>query len=803
MKVPETRRLRWEYHSKHPIRMNRRQNRRTRRLAGALALLVAMGATPAWTQLETGEIRLLVEDPSGLPLPASSGVLISDASNTRRPFETDALGRFTFTHLPFGVYRITVSHAGFQPLSTLVSVRSALPRDCSLRLSIQPVSAEVDVTGHPTLLDGHSTMLSYSAGPQQIQEEQSPIPARGVLDLVNLQPGWLFEANGVLHPRGSEDQTLFVVDGTPMDENRSPAFAPEFDIDNVQSMNIMTGGFPAEYGRKLGGVVEITTDKDRRHGLHGSADVDGGSFDTLASSLAGSYGWTRSMLSLNLFGARTDRYLDPPVPDNFTNSATLDGVTAAYDQDLSDFDRIYFSVERKQTRFEVPNENLQQAAGQRQDRNSMEDLGQVSWTHLFSPRLLLALHASEEDLSANLWSNPLSTPMIAGQQRGFRRAYASADLSASRRHHELKFGADAYYAPVTEALQYQITNPDFFDEGTPMAFRFMDRKIDREPSAFAQDTIRYGNLTVSLGLRYDYYSMVVKTGAWSPRTGIAWYWPRANLVLRFSYDRVFITPAIENLLLASSPQVDSVDPDVLRIPVQPSRGNYYEAGFSKAILGAMRLDASYYVRTFTNYADDDLFLNTGISFPIAFDSARIRGVDVKLDLPRWRGISGFVSYSNMLGIAQLPVAGGLFLGDDAAGAIGATGSFPISQDQRNTARSGVRYQLRPRIWISASAEYGSGLPSEADVTDLSSLIAEYGQRVVDRLNASAGRVRPNFSLDASLGADVWKRETRAVVFEITSENLTNRLDVINFAGLFSGTAISPPRSVNARLRYDF
>jgi hypothetical protein len=64
--------------------------------------------------------------------------------------------------------------------------------------------------------------------------------------------------------------------------------------------------------------------------------------------------------------------------------------------------------------------------------------------------------------------------------------------------------------------------------------------------------------------------------------------------LRFSYDRVFTTPAMENLLLSSSPQVDIVDPTVLRIPVQPSRGNFYEAGFSKGIFGKMRLDASLY-----------------------------------------------------------------------------------------------------------------------------------------------------------------------------------------------------------------
>jgi outer membrane receptor for Fe3+-dicitrate len=653
----------------------------------------------------------------------------------------------------------------------------------------------------PTLLDAHRTGVVYSVGAQQVKEQQSSIPARGILDLVNMEPGWIFEANGVLHPRGSEYQTLFVVDGVPMDENRSPAFAPEFDRGDVQSMSILTGTYPAEYGRKLGGVVEVTTDKDLRKGFHGTAEASGGSFDTGSGFFTGSYGWKRSAFSVSAFGARTDHYLDPPVLGNFTNSATLDGITAVYDQDLSSSDRIHFSVHRTQTRFEVPNENLQQAAGQRQDRSVFEDLGQAAWTHLFSPNLLLNVRASVEDLSANLWSNSLSTPIIAAQRRGFRRTYVAAALSASKKHHDLKFGGDAYYAPVMEALRYQITDPSYFDDGTPVTFNFYDQRLDREHSLFAQDTMRYGNFTLSAGLRYDHYSLVVKADAWSPRTGVAWYWPKADLRLRFSYDRVFTTPAMENLLLSSSPQVDIVDPTVLRIPVQPSRGNFYEAGFSKGIFGKMRLDASFYRRTFNNYADDDVFLNTGISFPISFHSSDIKGVDVKLDLPRWRGFSGFLSYSNMIGIAQLPAVGGLFLGD--LGSINAVGTFPVSQDQRNTARARVRYQVHPRLWVATIAQYGSGLPSEADSSDIPSLIQQYGQHIVEKVNFDARRVRPNFSLDASVGVDVWKRESRTVTFQLTGQNLSDRLNVVNFAGLFSGTAIAPPRSVNARLRYDF
>jgi outer membrane cobalamin receptor len=764
-------------------------------------LLLACGVLSA--QVDTGELRLSVSDSTGLALP-SAGTLVSAASQTRREFKTDDAGRFTLQHLPFGMYRLTVEHAGFAASSSLVEIRLAVPREIHLELHVESAATEVVVTDAATLIDPHSTGINYAVGAQQIQEQQSAVPGRSLMDLVNMQPGWLFEANAVLHPRGSENQTLFVVDGVPMDENRSPGFAPDVDTGEVESMSVLTGDYPAEYGRKLGGVVEVTTSRDIRPGLHGTAEIGGGSFDEATGFASLVYGWKRSAFTVSASGEHTDHYLDPPVLGNYTNTGTLDGATAIYDQDLSDADRIHLSVDRKQAAFEVPNENLQEAAGQRQDRTSREDLGQAAWTHEFSARLLLNVRAAVEDLSANLRSNALSTPIVAFQQRGFRRGYANATLAAHAGRHEIKVGADGYYAPVTEALQYQITDPSYFDPGTPLNFAFFDHRLDREQAGFAQDTMRLGNLTLSAGLRWDHYSLVVRDQAWSPRLGVAWFWPKAGVVLRASYDRTFITPAMENLLLASSPQVDTVDPLVLRIPLRPSLGNFLETGFSKALFGKARLDASFYQRTFVNYADDDVFLNTGISFPIAFQSAQIRGVDVKLAVPHWGKFSGFLSYSNMIGIAQLPVAGGLFLGDSAVGVVGVTGAFPISQDQRNTARARVRYQVTPRLWLAMVSTYGSGLPVDIDgAVDLNSLVSQYGQQIIDRVNFDAGRVRPSFTLDASLGADLWKLEKRTLRLQMVVENLTNRLNVVNFAGLFSGTAIAPPRAGSIRLQYDF
>jgi outer membrane receptor for Fe3+-dicitrate len=260
---------------------------------------------------------------------------------------------------------------------------------------------------------------------------------------------------------------------------------------------------------------------------------------------------------------------------------------------------------------------------------------------------------------------------------------------------------------------------------------------------------------------------------------------------------------MENLLLSSSPQVAALNPEVLRLPVKPSLANYFEVGFTKEVASVLRAEVNYFRRSANNFADDDLLLNTTVSFPIAFRKASIYGAEAKLDLPAWHRLSGTASYSYMVGTAYLAVTGGLFLGTDATNALGQTsGRFPISQDQRNTLRVRGRYQFTARISASLGANYSSGLPVEFNGTPADAL-AQYGQSILDRVDFAKGRVRPNLSVDVSGAAELWKHKKKSVRLQVGVENLNNRLNLINFAGLFSGNAVAMPRSYDGRLSLSF
>jgi hypothetical protein len=760
-------------------------------------------ASVAYGQSRYGELRLSVTDPSGLGVQTPVEI-VSEVNQYNHTLATDDQGALIVKHLPFGVYRVQIHAPGFAGISEPVDIGSAIPIAKTIQLELSSVSQSVTVNAASTLIDPEQAGAVNQIGALTIQNSPASLPGRSMQDLVNSQPGWIFEGNAVLHPRGSENQTQFVVDGIPLQDNRSPSFGPELEANDVQSMSVFTAGFPAEYGRKMGGVIEVNTVPDTKPGFHGESVLSGGSFDTAGGYFQGQYGWGKSSFSASASGNMTGHYLNPVVPQNFNNTGTTGEFSAEYERQFTPSDSFSVAVRHEISRYDIPNEQVQQAAGQRQTADNFETMGTISYQHIFSAHAVADFRGMVRDNANDFYSNANSTPIIVSQHNSFREGYFKATITINRGHHEWKAGVESDNSFLHENFGYAITDPSQFDEGTPGTFNFAGHRPDIEQSGFVQDLIREGNWTINAGLRWDHYQLILNRQAVDPRLSISRFFPSAGLVVHFSYDRVFQTPSSENILLSSSANIVTLNPEnFLQLPVEPSEGNYYEVGLTKSFFGKFKVDANYFRRLVGNYADDDQIANTTISFPIAFSKSVIYGAEGKLDLPQWGRFSGFLSYSYQVGNAWNPVTGGLFLGDNASAAeTQLSGHFPDTQDQRNTVRGHVRYQVAPRLWIAGGIQYDSGLPFEFDGVP-ATVLAQYGQQVLDRINFERGRINPALLMDASLGADIYKSDRLKMQLQLDGENLTNVLDVIDFGGLFSGNAIGPSRSYSMRLTTNF
>lgn len=770
-------------------------------------LLLLLCASPLFGQSNRGELRLKVTDPTGLGVKVTVQI-VSEANQYRNTLATSDQGYLDVQRLPFGTYQVEIDQSGFAVVAENLNILSSIPIDRTIQLKLLQLNQSVLVSAGNTLINPDQAGAVSQIGSTFIQNRLSSIPGRSLQDLVNSQPGWLYEGNAVLHPRGSEYQTQFVVDGIPLTDNRSPSFGPEIEADDVQSISIYTAGIPAEYGRKMGGVVEVNTLQDTEQGFHGQAVLSGGSFDTAGAFVEGQYVWGKNTLGVSASGDATDHYLNPVVIQNYTNRGTVGDFSAHYQRDLTPKDRLSLIVRHELSRYELPNEQVQQAAGQLQTADNFETMGIISYEHTFSSNVLADFRGMVRDNANDFNSNPNSTPIEVFQHNWFREGYFNGMVTVDHGPQEIKFGVESDNTFLNENFRYLVTDDTQFDPSTPLSFNFMANRPDLEQSAFLQDQIRLGNWTMNAGLRWDHYQLIVNRQLAQPRLAISRYFPSAGVVLHFSYDRVFQTPSFENILLSSSTAAAGLDTISLQLPVQPSEGNYYEAGVTKAFFNNIRLDANYFRRTVNNYADDDQIDNTTISFPIAFQRAIVYGAEGKLTLPNWRGFSGYASYSYEVGNAWYPVTGGLFLGDNAI--VPTSGHFPDSQDQRNTVRARLRYQVAPRVWIAGGFQYDTGLPFQF-VCDpsltldqcIAGEVATYGQQVINRINFNRGRIFPSFQVNASLGVDLYKSERLTTRIQVDGENLTNVVDVIDFGGLFSGNAIGPSRSYALRLTTTF
>src|SRR5262249_49800146 len=148
--------------------------------------------------------------------------IASEANQYRNSLLTTDHGTLAVQHLPFGIYRLEISQVGFAPLTESIDVHSSVASERTIQLKLPSVNEVVKVNAPNTLIDPDRAGSVNQVGSEALNYRLGSIPGRSLQDLVNTQPGWLYEGNAVLHPRGSEYQTQFVVDGVPLTDNRSP-----------------------------------------------------------------------------------------------------------------------------------------------------------------------------------------------------------------------------------------------------------------------------------------------------------------------------------------------------------------------------------------------------------------------------------------------------------------------------------------------------------------------------------------------------------------------------------------------------
>lgn len=451
----------------------------------------------------------------------------------------------------------------------------------------------------------------------------------------------------------------------------------------------------------------------------------------------------------------------------------------------------------------------------------------VTYERVFSPAIIGTFSLYNRYNSSELLGNERAIPVVPFQDCSTRNVGGIVTFNVSTRGHNIKFGFEGNTIPVREQFSFYVTDSSAFkpftdEEGNEVQnsalqftqgkpFRFGERRRGREISFYLQDRFSpLKHLTLDYGVRYDNYRVVIQDDAISPRLGLAYFFPRSRTVVRASYNRIFMTPPIENLLLASSAEAGALSPlAVLQgqagtQPILPDKQHVFEGRLEQQVSRFARFSVTAYNKQIRNFADKDQFLDTGIIFPISIFAGRVTGFESRVDLAEYKGLRAFLSYANSHSFGITPINGGLFLGEAVESLENPGLRFVNDHDQRNSEQFRMLYtNERTGMFAAFGGRYDSGVPVEIESTRADFEQEGISPRFLDEINFERGRIRPRAIFDFTTGIDLLRRERTSLSAQFDVQNLTNKLFLYNFESVLSGTHVGYPRLFSGRVTVRF
>jgi hypothetical protein len=892
-------------------------------------LLAALTATAQ--SGNSGQVRGTVSDPSGAVIPGATVHLVNAVSGLDRTVSTDATGQFEFSNIPFHPYKISVTANGFATLHQAIELRSGIGTNLKLVLQIAAADSTVTVEAGGDLVETDSTFHTdvdrdlFTKLP--LESESS-----GISSLVTLStPGVAADSNGLFHGLGDHAQNSFSVDGQAITDQQSKVFSNQIPLDSVQSLEVISGAPPAEFGDKTSVVIKVTT----RSGLDtprptGSVYSSYGSFGSINTGFNLAMGKKKAgdFIAANFLD--TDRFLDPPEFKVLHDRGNETNVFNRADYRINTNDTVQLNLGYTRSWFQTPNtyDNLNPAqfndllaSGSLPATDQRSQIGTYNiaptWTHVVNADTVLntGAFARKDQFDYYPSRNPLSDLGPANlqretvsQSRSLANLGVHSDLSWSRGRQNAKAGityqqtllresfglgivdpslnapcldvnnnpvpgftdpsqcAAAGYQPNVAANPnaaslfnpilgcYDLTRPapsanDGCASSNVSSYRFTGRTDMKELALYIQDSITAGNWLFNLGIRGDIYNGLTVARQAEPRLGLSYHFKRTNTVLRASYARTLETPFNENLILSSngcgSAVIQSLVP-CITASLPPGYRNEFHAGFQQGVGRFFVLGGDYIWKYTHNSFDFSVLGNTPIFFPIDWRNSKIPGFAANASMPNFHGFSAEVVLSSVAARFFPPQVGGL------GTTVGQNGlPFRIDHDEKFNETTHMQYQFTKRgllngFWTGGNWRYDSGqvagaMPFATDATtpvDLTGLTydqqaqsgivcnsvratptsgfnsclpSQYSSSLIsipapgtENDDHNPPRIAPRSLFDASVGQDnIFHKEHYKVSLNLTAVNITDKYALYNFLSTFSGTHFVTPRTLTAKVTFNF
>jgi hypothetical protein len=465
----------------------------------AFVLSLCLGAIPAFAQLgNSGSIEGVVKDASGGVLTGAKVEISNPVSHFTRETATGSDGSFRFTNVPFNPYHLVVRAAQFESYTQDVEVRATVPT--TLQISLKVGTAATSITVEATGLDLIENDPTPHTDIDRGLFEKLPLesPSSSVSSLVTLaSPGVVADSNGLFHGLGDHAENSFSVDGQPITDQQSKVFSNQIPVESIQSLEVIAGAPPAEFGDKTSLVIKVTT----RSGLGqatptGSVRASYGSFGTTTAGFDVAFGGQKWGNFVAASGLQTSRFLDPPEFQVMHDKGNQQNIFDRVDFQVSQADTIHFNAGYTRSWFQNPNSFDAQLhlcppglgfdcdptgtvlvnptngdpLGPSDQRSQIKTFNLApSWTHLFGTTTLLTVGVFGRRDHYNFYpsANPFDdfSPLLQSesiaQDRTLSNVGVRSDVSYVKGHHNIKAGVTFQHTFLTEKDSLGIVDTTF------------------------------------------------------------------------------------------------------------------------------------------------------------------------------------------------------------------------------------------------------------------------------------------------------------------------------------------------------
>jgi hypothetical protein len=478
-----------------------------------VSLLAALTATAQ--SGNSGQVRGTVSDPSGAVIPGATVHLVNAVSGLDRTVSTDATGQFEFSNIPFHPYKISVTANGFAVLHQTIELRSGIGTNLKLVLQIAAADSTVTVEAGGDLVETDSTFHTdvdrdlFTKLP--LESESS-----GISSLVTLStPGVAADSNGLFHGLGDHAQNSFSVDGQAITDQQSKVFSNQIPLDSVQSLEVISGAPPAEFGDKTSVVIKVTT----RSGLDtprptGSVYSSYGSFGSINTGFNLAMGKKKAgdFIAANFLD--TDRFLDPPEFKVLHDRGNETNVFNRADYRINTNDTVQLNLGYTRSWFQTPNtyDNLNPAqfndllaSGSLPATDQRSQIGTYNiaptWTHVVNADTVLntGAFARKDQFDYYPSRNPLSDLGPANlqretvsQSRSLANLGVHSDLSWSRGRQNAKAGITYQQTLLRESFGLGIVDSPTLRSAQP---RVTSRMLPPTPTPRRYSTPYWAAMT--------------------------------------------------------------------------------------------------------------------------------------------------------------------------------------------------------------------------------------------------------------------------------------------------------------------